>query len=172
MRERARRVTASGAARSPREDVRSWLPRAGLGTLALAGVAAAVALGRLPPTVGGAVFGLSALAYLAYGSDKAAAIQGRRRTPERHLHLLALLGGWPGALIAQQRFRHKTAKASFQTLFWLSMVVNLGATAWLLADDMGRDRHGPPASVLGPRPRGRHSGRRGQACAGAAAVLR
>lgn len=71
----------------------------------------------------------SACAWFAYGKDKRAAQRGQRRTPEASLHLLSLLGGWPGALIAQAQFRHKTAKASFQAVFWVCVVFNLLALA-------------------------------------------
>ncbi len=40
---------------------------------------------------------VSLLTLIAYGIDKSRAIDGRRRIPERRLHLLELLGGWPGA---------------------------------------------------------------------------
>jgi len=76
---------------------------------------------------------LSAVTVLAYRSDKAAAQQGRWRTQESALHLLSLMGGWPGALIAQQRYHHKTRKQPFRTIFWLTVVANLGALAWLLS---------------------------------------
>ena len=55
---------------------------------------------------------------MAYWRDKRAAEAGRSRLPESTLHLLALLGGWPGAFLAQRMFRHKTAKLSFQFVFW------------------------------------------------------
>ncbi|WUR15561.1 DUF1294 domain-containing protein [[Empedobacter] haloabium] len=70
---------------------------------------------------------LNLLTYLAYARDKAAARAGRRRTPENTLLLLGLLGGWPAALLAQRRLRHKSAKTSFQLRFWLTVAVNLGA---------------------------------------------
>ena len=38
---------------------------------------------------------------------------------EAQLHLLELLGGWPGALLAQRRLRHKCSKRSYQIVFWL-----------------------------------------------------
>ncbi len=66
-----------------------------------------------------------------YGADKAAAQQGRRRTPESTLHLIGLAGGWPGALIARQLFRHKTVKQPFSTIFWGTVAVNCGALACL-----------------------------------------
>ena len=78
-----------------------------------------------------ALDGLSALAYLMYWLDKSAAQKGRQRVPENSLHLVGLAGGWPGALIAQQRFRHKTLKQPFQTVFWVTVVLNAAIVAWL-----------------------------------------
>lgn len=75
---------------------------------------------------------MSVVAYATYARDKSAARAGRRRTPEKTLHLMALLGGWPGALLAQRRLRHKSSKTSFLVTFWLTVVLNLGALAWLL----------------------------------------
>lgn len=75
----------------------------------------------------------SVIAFALYGFDKAAARQGRRRVPEATLHLWSLLGGWPGALAAQQLFRHKTRKMSFQIVFWLTVVINSAALAWVLS---------------------------------------
>ncbi|KPZ15695.1 putative family protein [Pseudomonas syringae pv. viburni] len=49
---------------------------------------------------------------------------GGQRTPENVLHTVELLGGWPGALLAQQVFRHKTRKVSFQVVFWLIVLVH------------------------------------------------
>ena len=74
---------------------------------------------------------LSVVAALLHADDKAAARSGRRRTPESTLHLVGLLGGWPGALVAMRRLRHKTAKASFQATFWITVAVN-GAALTLL----------------------------------------
>lgn len=74
-----------------------------------------------------AVYGLmSMLAYVAYTRDKWAAEDGRWRTPEDVLHLLDLLGGWPGALLAQQVMRHKTTKGSFVATFWMTVLFNMG----------------------------------------------
>ncbi|MEG2941275.1 MAG: DUF1294 domain-containing protein, partial [Thermomonas sp.] len=60
-----------------------------------------------------------------------------RRMPEDTLHLLDVLGGWPGALIAQQLHRHKTVKASFQTAFWFSVLLNLGVAFLLWRSGFG-----------------------------------
>ncbi|MDO9108004.1 MAG: DUF1294 domain-containing protein [Coriobacteriia bacterium] len=67
---------------------------------------------------------VSAITYAVYGMDKSAAQRGEYRTEESALHLHALAGGWPGALFAQQRFRHKNRKRSFQTLFWATVCLN------------------------------------------------
>jgi uncharacterized membrane protein YsdA (DUF1294 family) len=48
------------------------------------------------------------------------------------LHVVALFGGWPGALIAQGVFRHKSTKEEFQTVFWTTVVLNCAALLWLL----------------------------------------
>lgn len=69
----------------------------------------------------------SVLTFMAYALDKSAAIAGRWRTSEKTLHLLALAGGWPGALLAQQWLRHKTAKREFVAIFWLTVTLNAAA---------------------------------------------
>jgi len=74
----------------------------------------------------------SVAAGIAYGLDKSAARRGTWRTPEKTLHVLALLGGWPGALVAQRIFRHKSRKVSFRLAFWATVALNCGALAWLL----------------------------------------
>ncbi|MGN2413252.1 DUF1294 domain-containing protein [Pseudomonas syringae] len=71
-----------------------------------------------------ALMGMSLLAFVLYRRDKRQAGIGGQRTPENVLHTLELLGGWPGALLAQQVFRHKTRKVSFQVVFWLIVVVH------------------------------------------------
>ena len=82
----------------------------------------------------GAWLGSSLAAYVLYWLDKRAARAGYRRVPERTLHLVGVLGGWPGALLAQRQFRHKTVKQPFQAIFWATVAINLAA-AWLLRPD-------------------------------------
>ena len=78
-----------------------------------------------------AVYAIASVAsFAAYAFDKSAARQRQRRTPERTLLLLGLVGGWPGALLAQRCLRHKTAKTSFQVRFWITVAVNLGVLGW------------------------------------------
>lgn len=107
------------------------LPRAFIGVVALIVVAIAFATGQLAPKFAATYAGLSLLSFLMYMKDKHAARNAMWRTPEHTLHFLDLFGGWPGGLIAQQKFRHKTAKRSFQFIFWLSVLGNLVGILWL-----------------------------------------
>lgn len=66
----------------------------------------------------------SLLCILAYAYDKRAAQKGVQRIPEKTLHLLEFFGGWPGAWFAQQEFRHKTRKSSYQMIFWGIVVLH------------------------------------------------
>lgn len=74
---------------------------------------------------------MSGVTFIAYGLDKGRAGGPKRRVPERTLHLLALFGGWPGALVAQRRFRHKTRKASFRLAFWFVVLLHATLVAGL-----------------------------------------
>lgn len=75
---------------------------------------------------------LPALGYLSmslvcaglYWHDKRQAQVQGQRIPEKVLHLTELLGGWPGALVAQQAWRHKTRKISYQLVFWMIVLVH------------------------------------------------
>jgi uncharacterized membrane protein YsdA (DUF1294 family) len=81
----------------------------------------------------GAWIGLaSAVAFVMHGLDKRAAIRGRRRVPEARLHLLELIGGWPGALLAMLLFHHKTSKSSFLVITVAIVVLWCGLAAWIL----------------------------------------
>jgi|GEM_PF-958297 len=76
---------------------------------------------------------MSGVTFAAYGWDKHQAVAGGRRVPERTLHILAFMGGWPGAWMGQKRFRHKTKKLSFLIVFWCIVLLHLavvGAIAY------------------------------------------
>ena len=86
---------------------------------------------RLPGWVWAGYGVASVVTYLLYHGDKRAAQAGRWRVPEARLLMAGLLGGWPGAIVAQQTLRHKSTKASFRAAFWGTVVLNLGAVvAW------------------------------------------
>jgi len=54
------------------------------------------------------------------------------RVPEATLHLLALAGGTPAAIAAQQRLRHKTQKPSFRNWTWLIIAIQIAGIAAFL----------------------------------------
>ena len=89
--------------------------------------------GKLPFAILGFYFVASIVAFVAYALDHSAARNHQWRTRESTLHLLALIGGWPGALAAQNLLRHKTKKQSFQIGFWVTVVLNCGALGWLFS---------------------------------------
>jgi len=74
---------------------------------------------------------MSVITLLVYAWDKRAAGGRRRRRPESTLHLLALLGGWPGALLGQRLFKHKRQKLSFFAITWLIAAAHLAAWGWV-----------------------------------------
>jgi len=69
--------------------------------------------------------GASLATFVAYAIDKSAAKRGEWRTSEQSLHLLALFGGWPGALLAQETLRHKSSKKEFRSVFWATVALNI-----------------------------------------------
>lgn len=89
-------------------------------------------LGEVPVMLLAAYGLFSGVAFLMYGADKSAAEQGRWRTAESTLHTIALVGGWPGALVARRAFRHKTTKQPFRTIFWGTVIANCVALAWFV----------------------------------------
>jgi len=107
-------------------------PRKTIATIAFAVLLAGWLRHRLPLEVVVAYVAMSGLAIALYAFDKSAARRGGWRTQESTLHAVSLLGGWPGALLAQDLFRHKSSKADFQSVFWITVVVNCGALVWLL----------------------------------------
>lgn len=101
-------------------------------------VAGAVFAGKLPFAVIGLYLVGSAVAFFAYALDKSAARNDRWRTPESTLHIFGLVGGWPGALVAQNVLRHKSKKESFQVAFWVTVILNCSALGWLFSSPGSR----------------------------------
>jgi len=111
-------------------------------------IAPVLALIRLEPWIDwrilvGAPIAVSIAAFLACRSDKRRAEAGSWRIPEATLHLSALLGGWPGAFLAQRIYRHKVSKLSYQITFWTIVLVHQFAAIdslqhWQISTDIFR----------------------------------
>lgn len=81
---------------------------------------AALARLPLPWWMGaGGMLVVSLITFVMYANDKQQAVSNGWRVPESHLHLAELLGGWPGAFLAQRIFRHKCSKPAYQIVFWM-----------------------------------------------------
>jgi len=123
---RAARVTQATGPSRQRPSAAPW------GTASLLAIplflvlyAAFAVVWRPPLWVAGAYLGLSLLTFVVYAVDKSAAQAQGWRTAESTLHLLALAGGWPGALLAQQWLRHKSRKREFRAVFWATVWLNV-----------------------------------------------
>lgn len=68
---------------------------------------------KIPTQILGLYSVVSLLTFFIYALDKSAAKKGAWRTQESTLHMLSLAGGWPGALVAQQKLRHKSKNSLF-----------------------------------------------------------
>lgn len=79
----------------------------------------------LPHWLWGGYMAMSLATFIVYAGDKRAARLQQWRVSEATLHGLALACGWPGALLAQQLLRHKSAKPGFRRLFWLTVILNV-----------------------------------------------
>ena len=128
---RATEVRPAGGASRPAG--RPGLARAVVGGSAFLALVLLLALvDRVPLVVPAVYVVLSLMSFGLYASDKAAAQRGARRVPESTLHLLDVLGGWPGGLVARHAVRHKTRKQPFRTVFWGTVLANVAGLAWLV----------------------------------------
>ena len=76
----------------------------------------------------------SLFTYWLYKADKEAAIARHgNRLAEESLQLFSLIGGWPGAYIAQQQLAHKRSKISFRREFGFVIAGNALLVIWLLS---------------------------------------
>lgn len=67
----------------------------------------------------------SIASFVAFALDKHRARTGGWRLRERTLHILCLLGGWPGGLAAMHLFRHKTIDRTFRALYFICIGLHL-----------------------------------------------
>ncbi len=89
-------------------------------------------LGKIPFSVVCVYLILGVITFIVYAIDKSAAQNNQWRTQESTLHILSLMGGWLGALFAQNKLRHKSKKEEFQNVFWMTVLINCGAFGWLM----------------------------------------
>ncbi len=75
---------------------------------------------------------LSLATFVMFGVDKRRANLDKHRISEKRLHLLAMLGGWPGAVLGQRAFRHKTIKKSFRLVLWGIILLHVCLSAWFV----------------------------------------
>ncbi|MCG6898913.1 MAG: cold shock and DUF1294 domain-containing protein [Gammaproteobacteria bacterium] len=111
-------------------------------------VGVSVLAAKIPPLILALYIVGSLFTFIVYAVDKAAAKKGVRRTPENTLHLLSLVGGWPGALIAQQKLRHKSKKQSFRSVFSATVILNCGVFVWLFTPTGAATLHSLIAGVV------------------------
>ena len=103
--------------------------------LFLSGITTAYIMAIFPQKLLVSYYCVSIITFIAYAFDKSKARRGAWRTAENTLHLFSLMGGWPGAAIAQQLLRHKSQKRAFRNVFWLTVMVNCSALLWLLSSN-------------------------------------
>lgn len=140
---RARSVELIRARRSPAPTRSVGPAQWGTATLFaipafLAIYAVAAVLWKPPAWVAGVYIIASVITFAAYAIDKSSAKRGTWRTPESTLHLLALIGGWPGALLAQQFLRHKSTKQEFRQAFWVTAALNVALILVLVSPMRGK----------------------------------
>ncbi|MEX1235353.1 MAG: DUF1294 domain-containing protein [Roseovarius sp.] len=80
-----------------------------------------------PAALGGYFLVVNLVTYATFRRDKRRSEAKGRRTPEKTLLTLAMVGGWPAAKLAQRRLRHKTRKQPF------AFTLNLIGVAWVCA---------------------------------------
>ncbi len=79
-------------------------------------------------------FLVSSITYAVYAFDKSAEQAGSWRVPTFTLYLLALIGGWPGALLAQSFLYHRYHDDTFKLIFWLMTIINFSTYCWTLTE--------------------------------------
>lgn len=80
---------------------------------------------------------MSLVTFVAFGYDKRQAERGGRRIPERTLHGMEMLGGWPGALFGRKHFRHKTRKQSYTRALYGIIAAHAAFWAWVVLQAVG-----------------------------------
>lgn len=111
-------------------------------------VAGAVLVSAIPIQILLFYLVVSSATFGIYALDKSAAKKGGWRTSESTLHLLALVGGWPGALIAQSSLRHKSRKQPFRAVFWATVILNCAAFIWMFTPEGAEAWHSVVSAIV------------------------
>jgi uncharacterized membrane protein YsdA (DUF1294 family)/cold shock CspA family protein len=130
-RTRAADATLAGDKLVAKPGRRGVVPAILLSAVFLVAVEISVVMGQLSAWIVILYLAASVITFIVYAFDKSAAQSGRWRTSEGTLHFLALVGGWPGAWIAQQTLRHKSSKSEFRVAFWATVLLNCAGLVWL-----------------------------------------
>lgn len=130
---RVRFLTPTSARTVHYQTHASGKPQGVLGAVAAAAAFLVLLVVVAPPLVPGVYAGASGVLFVVYYIDKTQAQRGGERVPENMLHLFAVLGGWPGALVARHLFRHKTRKQPFRTIFWVTVAMNCAGLIYVVA---------------------------------------
>lgn len=126
-----RTVTKKTPSRKSFADANAyWLVFACVGAMGLS-----IYLGTTPNEIGLLYSVMSVLTFIVYAWDKSAAQNNQWRISESTLHLLSLVGGWLGALLAQKVLRHKSVKTEFRIVFFVTVFVNILVLAWVHTSD-------------------------------------
>ncbi len=129
---RAKEITFADERRAPKKRVSGVSVQAQLVGVLFCGVVITACLnGLLPLPVLTVYGGVSVFTFGVYAVDKSASKRRARRTPERTLHILGVMGGWPGALCARHWLRHKSTKRAFVRTFWITVTINVTVLVWL-----------------------------------------
>ncbi len=127
---RAKRIVFRGE-RDPRGTDKIFdVLYSALSCIFLIGIGVLVFLKKLDPIILILYLLVSLVTFLLYWLDKIKATKDQRRTPEKKLHFCSLIGGWPGALIAQRILHHKSRKKSFQIEFYITVILNISAVSF------------------------------------------
>jgi len=129
-RQRAERIVFRGDHDPRQRDKFFDIFYSGLSNAFLIGIGILVFYKKLDPILGALYWLFSLVTFLLYRRDKNKARKDEWRTPEMHLHFFSLIGGWPGALIAQRALHHKSRKTSFLIIFSFTVVLNILALSY------------------------------------------
>ena len=89
---------------------------------------------KLPVSVLGFYMLASTIAFVIYRHEKAMSASQTWRISDNTLHFCSLVGGWPGAALAQKMVHHEPQKMSFRAIYWSTVVLNSFVFFWLLSN--------------------------------------